>query len=281
MKVSLFGKRLLANKSLLAMLIIVPIILSFIFGQILFDDYYKGESGETYMERVGLPKNQDGGRTYTPDLVYKEKIKNPTAQGKIQMMEEMRFTSTYYPSLQNLCKVSILFGTVLAAITGGSLITEGSIIYQIVNKKSRTSAFLEFFSYPLPFLLVIGVLSGLAVSTMARQVFSEDLITFSNSVLLPIGLIVISLLEGYLFGLFFSLSTSSKMIPVLGTLGVVFGTWLSIEATKILLPHYFFISSRLDILSVDRPILLVLGLCIWVILFGASYMIYLRRDFYR
>ncbi len=278
MKEGIYLKFLMSNKLILIVIIAVPIILSFSFGEMVMSNYTSYE-GETYTEMIGLPQ-QDGGQTYSPEKVYKEKFNKPFIEDKINQIDKLRFKSSYYSSIINIGRASIFFGSIIAVLTCGRMVTDKSIIYHIINKESRKKAFLDFLFIPFIFILFVGTVTALSISTTSHQIFSEKVLTIQNSLLLPILILYLSLIEGYLIGIMFSLISNSEMVSILLALGLVFSSLLKVDVTKVILPYYYLITSQLGISELKRPDLILIGIIVLFILLIGNYLIFMRRDFY-
>lgn len=280
MKEGIYLKFLMSNKLILIVIIAVPIILSFSFGEMVISNYNTSSDGETYTEMVGLPQGQDSGQTDVPEAVYKEKFNKPGIGDKISQIDQVRFKFSYYSSIINIGRASIFFGSIIAVLTCGRMVTDKSIIYHIVNKESRKKAFLDFLFVPFIFILFVGTITALSISTTSHQIFSEKVLTTQNSLLLPILILNFSLIEGFLFGILFTLISNSDIIPILLSLGLIFSSILIVDLNKIILSHYYLISSQLGILKLRQPGLILIGVILFFILVISNYLIFMRRDFY-
>lgn len=280
MKEGIYLKFLMSNKLILIVIIAVPLILSFSFGEMVMSSYNTSNNGEAYTKMVGLQQGQDSGLTYVPENIYKEKFNKPKIEDKINQLDQVRFKSVYYSSIINIGKASIFMGSIIAILTCGRMVTDKSIIYHVVNKDSRKKAFLDFLFVPFIFILFVGTITALLISTTSYQIFSEKVLTTKNVLLLPILILNISLIEGYLFGILFTLITNSDVVPILLSLGLIFSSLFIVDIGKIILSHYYLISSQLGILELKETGLILVGVVLFFVLVIGNYLIFMRRDFY-
>ncbi len=263
-----------SHKLFLALLILIPFILSVSFLQVSNSDE---NFGDNYFRNKNIPTYADDFLNRNKDKIYEERINQGHLMGRLDGIEEMRFFNSFYNSLFTISKISIILGAVGASFSSIKLISNGSIIYYITNKSSKKVSFVEFFSLPLPFLLFSSTIASLSIFSI-----SLNMSLIKN----PVGIFIIilstvlfSLLEGYIFGIVLGLLTKNVIIPILSIIGIVFALPLYDKSQYILMPYKPIILNLYEDIIIRNSNWLISLLIIGASLIF-SFILFKRGDFY-
>lgn len=267
------------------LLVVVPFVLSFSFGTVLHND---DNLDQHFRSEVGFKKYENTNPIYSPTVsgrelfkehLYERHFNRTNITTDLQKIKHMRVTQSLYDAFSVTSKMVILLGAVAAVLTSGKMITEGSVIYHIVNKRSRSRSFLELVSYPLPLLLGVGILSSLAVTTIILDSFQG--LNYGNMFVLSSVIILSGMVQGYIFGTFFSLLFRNQSFSILGTLGLIFGLPMLQNGSQVLLPYVSLLARLYHDIAVDSIVWNLLGVMLVVFLLITSFTLFQRGDFYQ
>ncbi len=277
---NLYHRFLTSQKQFLIFLVLIPLVLSVSFGIILhtednlFDQYIQEKNLPTGSGDFKLDLNKTVHRN---ESIYNKGPSERMIQKTFEGAGKSRFLSSFYGTLSAVCKITILIGVVGATLSVGNIIENGSIVYHIVNKRSREKAFFEAFSYPLPYLFFMASLGVLSIITIARRPFLYSPMFYLVSV--SFAMILFSLFQGYIFGFFFSLLLESKAFPIISGLALIFALPLVEKGALILLPlrpiilHYY---ENMPLKALYPAV----GICLLGLMFFISFLIFKGRDPY-
>jgi len=266
------------NKYVLAVVIIAPLLLYFVFGTSFYG--YLDDIGEEELRGYDLDKDYDGDMTFFDDEPIDEdeyeKVNPYGGEENISKMHQYSYEESFFPSLISLASVSFIVGAVISSLSWGRMASDGSIVYPILLKSSRTKSFMELFLLPLVFILLISVFASLLVTSEVFVPFLE--IGFRSVFFYSLLTVLGTMFGGYTIALLISLISRDSFLPIFGSLLFVGGVNLWRERFHILSPsrglvthHYF-----------DHPIEneVYYGILIIIAAFILSYFFFKRGDFY-
>jgi len=263
-----------SQKMFLIVLIFIPFVLSISFLNVLYnDDNLKSD----FYEHKNIPVEADKYLVENEEAIYEEKLKTNNLEKRLAGIEKNRFFSSFYNSLFSVSKIGIVLGALAASLSNCKLVSNGSIIYQITNKSSRKESFIEFFSLPLPFIITSTLVGTLAISSISIKTFDIKNIHYLLSI--TFITILLGILEGYIFGVFFGLASKEIILPILVTIGAVFALPLYDNTQYILLPYKPFIMKLFDNIHIKNSNWII-GLTLICLSLVASYILYKRGDYY-
>ncbi len=274
---------LYSNKPLIVLLILIPFVLSTSFGYILHSE---ANLGYDYTKELNLSPKYDHGQTFPNfknstliNQFYEKHFNDSTVRPSLKSLKQIRFYRSLFGSLQQTSSVSIILGGMIALISGGKMVNDKSIIYLMVNKKTRSRSFGEFFFTPLPFLVSVLVLTSLSITTISLNSYIE--VSSIKIFGLAFFVLMSSALEGYILANFFVLLIRNNTLSLLGLFGVVFVLPIFSKG-KLVVLLFSYIGKKL-FYDIPLPLenYIYLGCLILLLLPLASYYIFKRGDFYK
>ncbi len=274
-------KYLYSNKFLLILLFLIPFILSISFGHILYSD---GNLGSNLNKEAGLKKFDHGHpfKDFDGSLkksIYENYFNVSSIKPTLNSLKSIRFYTSFFDSLRQTSKISILLGGVIAIITGGKMVEDRSIVYLIVNKKNRLKSFSDLFLLPLPFLVLTIFLASLSILTISLNSFVD--ISISKILVVSFISLILSALEGYIFANFLILLIRNNTSSLLSLFGIVFILPIFERGKLIILPFTYLTNNLIYDIPLPQEDYIFLGCLIISILPFISYYIYTRGDFYK
>ncbi|MFO7792559.1 MAG: hypothetical protein R6W73_06210 [Candidatus Saliniplasma sp.] len=263
---------LYSNKATVVVIILIPIILSLAYGNILYNEDHLGSQ-----EKIELPRDSD---TCSEDMISQEKeeILNNDVKTDLIKLEEKRFKVNFYSSISSVASIAIVLGGIVSSLFVGKMMSDKSIIYILTNKSSKEKSYLETISILIPFVLIIGVVSSLAIVTLTLREFPEK--SISLLFFYTFIIFVYSLLSGYALSLTLSILFKNEVIPILGVIGYVVTLPSLNHGLDILIPMKNILLSHIYNVDIDLN-WSFLGLTLFVVLFMVSYIGFKRGDFYK
>ncbi len=280
MKMPMFLKDVFSNRLFLTVLVVIPFLLTIAFSNVLFNpDHLGGKFGaskalEEYNWGQGFSKDKEKMVEH-----FYENLLNVSAINSIlQDLEEVRFLSSVFSTFNSLSKVCVLLGSLGFIVSGGRMISNGSVVYHIVNKESRNEVFAEMMGYPLIFLLLPVFMAALSVSSIMLRYFIE--MSAAEIFSMTFAFILLSTVQGYVLGSFFSVLFRNESIAILGVLGFIFGLSMFPKGELIVLPHKPILQKLFYGISIENAAYTVLGFSLIFTLLLATYLLFKRGDFY-
>lgn len=271
---------LYSNKYLLVILVLIPFVLSIAFGYTLYGDH---NLGQDYREEAGLDDKTHGGSFLASgnrtDWIYDTYFDLPTLRPKLGSLESIRFSNSFFDALRQTSRVSMFLGGTIAVVSGGKIISNGSIIYSIVNKENRLKSFLEFFSLPLPFLSLTVVMASLSMTTITLNSFGN--ISAIKIFGISLFTLFLSALYGFIFANLFVLLFRDTNISLLSLFGVVFVVPLAPRGSLLINPFYYIGNNIFYDMPLPLAEYIFLGILIVLAIPFISYLIFKRGDFYK
>ncbi len=272
MNSKLISEYLYSNPHVLAIIIFIPLILSLTFGDIFYNEDNLGS-----LEEVKLPKASD---TYPEDLIdrEKEKILNNNVERDLKVLEKKRFNNAFISSISSLSEIAIILGGISSSLFIGKMFSDKSIIYILVNKKSREIAFFETLTSLVPYLIILGIISSLSVTVIILREFPNKSILSLFKYIFP--MILYSLLFGYIFSISISTLSKNNVVPILGVIGLVLVLPFYKNGNDILLPFRKILSNIYYNTSYDLS-WSMFGFSIFAFLLAFIYVRLKTGDFYK
>lgn len=202
---------------------------------------------------------------------------NPTGLKKnITKKEEHQFKKYLINSLITASEISFLIGSVFSALIWGYMTNEGSIVYQILSKKSREKAFFELFSYPLFFVIFISIIVSFVISSQVFLLYTGMSISFmfKNAFII----ISSSMFFGYVFSGFLSLTFKNSFLPIFSSFLIIGSIFVFSDIRNIIIPFESVIVKSIAGLPIDNLSIVgmgLMGLCV-----VGSYAVFKRRSYY-
>ncbi len=276
-------KYLYSNKLLILILILIPFVLSWTYGHTLHSE---GNLGNDYKEAAGLSRRYNSGHGFlNPENssvrahFYEDHFNVSSIKPSLKSLKQMRFFGSFFDSIRRTSKISIIFGGIIALITGGKMINDKSIIYLMVNKKNRSKSFLEFFLFPLPFLGLVTIIASLSITTISLNSFID--VSPANIFSFVVFTLILSSIEGYVLANFFVLIIRNNTLSLLSLFGMVFILPIFPRGELFMLPFSYIAERIIYEVSLPDSNYILLG-CLFLFLIPMlSFLIYKRGDFYK
>ncbi len=268
-----------SNRYILAILVVAPLLLYFVFGTTFYSEL--DDIDERDMRKYDLDENFDGDVLFINDEIFDEervlsRVNPDNREENISAMDQFTFEESIFNSLFYLASISFIVGAVIASISWGQMTDEGSIVYMILLKSSRMKAFVEMFSFPLLLILFISVLSSFIVTFETLSPFPD--IGFFTVLSYCFLTIFTTMIGGYIVGVFISLIARNSFLPIITSLFLIGGinifperSWLLYPSQTLIYNHYFGIPIKGEA---------ILGILFFGGVLILSYLIFKRGDFY-
>ncbi len=278
MKTPLFLKDIFSNRLFLVVLIVIPFVLTVAFSNVIFNEEHLGARFGANEELEEYKRGQ-GFRDKRMVPYFYENVLNVSEINPIlDDLQEKRFVSTVFSTFNSLSKVCILLGSLAFIVSGGRMLSNGSIVYHIVNKDSRREVFTELFGYPLSFLMLPVLLGTLSVSSLMLRYFIE--LNASETFLMTLSFVFLSSVQGYVLGSFFSVLLRNEAVSIMGVLGFIFGLSMFPKGELMVVPHKALLQKVFYGGSINHTWFNVIGFVLIIGLFTLSYILFKRGDFY-
>lgn len=275
MKNKFITKFIASNNYILVLLILSPLLIYIAFGT----TFYAVHNNTS--KHFGLPKDDSYEfYQYNGTPISKGKLReitNPNSlERNISDKSQYLFREALFDSLGTASEMSFLIGSAIAALIWGYMIEEGSIVYQIFNKKSRENAFVEIFSYPLSFVFFISIISSFAITQEIIRIYPAKSIfcIFSISVIILSG----AMFFGYIISGIISLISKNTFIPIFVSLLIIGSGLIYPEKKALIIPFEYILLKMKFGLPIEYISLIgigIMGLCI-----VGFYVLFKRGSYY-
>ncbi len=268
-----------SNRYILALLVVTPLLLYFVFGTTFYSEL--DDIGKDDMREYDLDENFNEEVLFINEDIINEgrvisRVDPDNREENISDMHQFTFEKSFFNSLLYLASISFIVGAVLASISWGQMTEDGSIVYVILLKSSRMKAFVETFSLPLLLILSISALASFIVTFETLSQFPD--IGFLTVFSYTFSTIFTTLIGGYIIGVFISLTARNTFLPIITSLFLAGSLFVFPETSWLLYPIQSFIYNNYFGLPIKGEA--ILGIIILGISLTLSYLIFKRGDFY-
>ncbi len=266
-----------SNGYVLALLFITPILLYFVYGTA----FYGGldDIGVSDMESHDLEGYHGSFHHIEGEIMEDwvlERVNPEDGQERLSDFHDYTFERSFFRGMFFLASISFLVGSVLASVSWGTMAEDGSIVYPILLKPSRTSAFIEIFTLPLSFILFISFLTSVLISLETLNPFPGE--GFATVFALSFLTIFTTTMGGYTVGTLISLLARNSFVPIIGSLLFIGGLNLFPEHYNLLYPARGFIYNHYYNFPVNDET--YYGIVLIIATLSLSYFVFKRGDFY-
>ncbi len=231
MEFKLIKKYLYSNFFVIVVLILIPFILSITFGNYLYNENNLGGKVE-YLDKANIPEGSSSYPVEANRSIQKEISNTENINNILKQVEKLRFNS-YFSAITSVSKIGMVLGSVLASVFIGKIVSDGSIIYLLVNKRNRNRSFFELITILLPLILLTSFLTATVISSMVFNEFPDRSLT--NILFFTFGMISYSLISGYIMAMGITVITRNEIAPILGVTGIVYSLPLLEHGEQLLL----------------------------------------------